>query len=102
MSRRLWWRVVAVAVVMVGVLALPTAGAAQTVVGNAKAVECTTFCLFGGTTTTIASTGSLGAPGDGLDATQLTGGVSSLPSREVPGVVATACTDHRLSEAPLE
>ncbi len=101
MSRRLWWRVVAVAVAMVGALAWPTTGAAQTVVGNAKAVRATTFGLLGGTTTTLASTGALGGPGDGLDATQVTASVSSLLSGEVLRAVTTAWTDQVASEASL-
>lgn len=101
MSRRVWWRVVVGALAMVGALAWPAAGAAQTVVGNAKAVKATTFGLFGGTTTTLASTGALGGPGDGLDATAVTGSVSSLLSGEVLRAVTTAWTDQVASEASL-
>src|SRR5258706_4403080 len=101
MSRRLWWRVAVGAVAMVGALAWPTAGAAQTVVGNAKAVKATKFGLFGGTTTTLAGTGALGGPGDCLDANGVTGSVSSLLSGEVLRAVTTAWTDQVASEASL-
>jgi hypothetical protein len=101
MSRRLWWRIVVGAVAMAGALAWPTAGAAQTVVGNAKAVKATKFGLFGGTTTTLAGTGALGGPGDCLDATGVTGSVSSLLSGEVLRAVTTAWTDQVASEASL-
>jgi len=101
MSHSVRWRIVAVATAMAGALAWPTTGAAQTVVGNAKAVRATTFGLFGGSTTTLASTGALGGPGDSLDATRMTGSVSSLLSGEVLRAVTTAWPDQVASEASL-
>jgi hypothetical protein len=101
MSHGMQWRVFAVALAMVGGLAWPTIAAAQTVVGNAKAVRATTFGIFGGTTVTLASTGALGGPGDGLDATQMTGSVSSLFSGEVLRAVTTAWPEQVVSEASI-
>ena len=101
MSHKMQWRVCAVALAMVGGLTWPTIAAAQTVVGNAKAVRATTFGIFGGTTVTLASTGALGGPGDGLDATQMTGSVSSLFSGEVLRAVTTAWPEQVVSEASI-
>ena len=93
--------VIALVVLMAGVLAWPRAGAAQTVVGNAKVVRATTFGLLGGTTTTLAATGALGGAGDALDATLVTGSVPSLLSGEVLNAVTIGWADQVASEASL-
>ncbi len=82
-TRSFRWSVFAAAVVGAGLLAWPAAGAAQTVVGDAKAVQATTFGLIGGTTTVLADTGWLSGPSDVLDASLITGDVPSLLSGEV-------------------
>ena len=88
-------------VLAAGLLAWPRAGAAQTVVGNAKVVRATTFGLFGGTTTTLAGTGALGGPGDALDATQVTGSIPAVFAGEVLNAVTIGWPDQVASEASV-
>jgi hypothetical protein len=93
--------VIPLVIATAGLLAWPRAGAAQTVVGNAKVVRATTFGLFGGTTTTLASTGALAGPGDALDATQVTGSIPSVFAGEVLNAVTISWPDQVASEASL-
>ena len=94
-------RIIALVIATSGLVAWPRAGAAQTVGGNAKVVQATAFGLFGGTTTTLASTGALGGAGDALDATQVTGNIPNLLSGEVLNAVTIGWPDQVASEACL-
>lgn len=99
-ERRLPWQAIAV-IVAAGLLALPEAAAAQTVVGNARAVSATTFGLFGGTTTVLADTGSLGGTDDARGAGQETGSVPSLVTGEALSAATLGWPDQVASEASL-
>ncbi len=92
---------IAVVVVVAGLLARPAAGQAQTVVGEAKAVQATTLGLFGGTTTVLAGTGTLGGAGDAQDASLVTGSVPPLLTGEVLDAVTMGWPDQVTSEASL-
>ncbi len=88
------WR--AVPIVVAGLLAWPAAGAAQTLTGDAKAVDATVL----GTTTTLADTGSLASPSDPLEASLDTGAIPSVLSGEaLPATLGW--TDQVASEAAL-
>jgi len=84
-----------------GLWAWPAAGDAQTLTGSANVVTATTFGLLGGTTTTLASTGALGGPGDALDATQVTGSIPSVLAGEVLNAVTIGWPDQVVSQANL-
>lgn len=53
------WRAIALAVVVAGVLAFPAAVTAQTLTGQARAVQTTVASIFGTSTTMLADTGTL-------------------------------------------
>jgi hypothetical protein len=89
--------VTALAVVFAGGLAWPVAGAAQTLTGQAKAVQA--VAALG--TTTLADTGTLGGPTDARDATLTIGSVPSLLSGEVLHAVTVGWPDQVASEASL-
>ena len=93
----------AVAVMLAGLLAWPTASRAQTVTGDAKAVQATVFGPLGtSTTTTLADTGTLGGTTDARDASQLTGNIPSLLTGEALHAVTIGYPDHVDSEAAVE
>jgi hypothetical protein len=98
-QKSLRWSVVA-AVVSAGLWAWPTAGAAQTVAGNASAVRSTTLDLFGGTTV-LADTETLVDTNDARGAWMATGSVPSVLSGEVLNAVTIGWTDQVASEASL-
>jgi hypothetical protein len=87
----------ALALVFAGALAWPAAGAAQTLSGQARAVQA--MVALG--TTTLADTGTLGGPTDTRDATLATGSVGSLLSGEVLRAVTVGWPDQVVSEASL-
>jgi len=89
---------------VLGVAALfawPTAGAAQTVGGNATAAQTTVLGLFGPTTTVLATTGALSDISDALDASLMTGSVPSLLTGEVLSAFTIGSPDQVASEASL-
>lgn len=93
----------AAALMLAVLLAWPTAGRAQTVTGDAKAVQATVFDPLGTpTTTTLADTGTLGGTTDARDASQLTGNIPSLLTGETLHAVAIGYPDHVDSEAAVE
>jgi hypothetical protein len=104
-----YYRSVSSAVVrllVVGLMAWPMAAAAQlggllptspTVTGSASAVQATVL----GTTTTLASTGTLAGTSDARDASQLTGAIPSLLGAEVLHATAIGWPDQVASEASL-
>jgi hypothetical protein len=88
---------VAVAIALAGLLLLPGNAAAQTVTGQARAVQAAT--ILG--TTTLADTGTLGSIADSRDATLDTGRVASLVKGEVLRAVTVGWADQVASEASL-
>jgi hypothetical protein len=94
------WRLAAVAA---GAMALswPVTGAAQTVAGQARAVQATVASPIGLTTTTLADTGTLGGPTDARDASQLTGSIPALLSAEVLHATTIGWDDQVASEASM-
>ena len=83
MSKNVWyrWRATAFAIAFAGVSAWPTAGAAQTVTGQARAVQVNA-------TTVLTDTGTLIGTSDARDATLDSGIVPSVLSGEVLRAVA--------------
>jgi len=98
-TRSFRWSVIAV-VVATGLLALPAAGAAQAVTGNAGAARVTKLGL-GGATTVLADTGTLGGPSDVRDASLVTGSVPSVLNGEVLNAVTIGWPDQVASAASL-
>jgi hypothetical protein len=94
-------RAVVVTLFLAGLLAWPTAGAAQTVSGQAEAVRATVQGLLGTTTTVLGSTGTLSGSSDARDASQLTGDVPSLLTGEVLHASTLGWPDQVASEASL-
>jgi len=92
---------VAVVVVTAGLLVRPAAGQAQTVVGEAKGVQATTFGLLGGTTTVLAGTGTLAGADDARDASLVTGSIPALVSGEVIDAVTMGWSDQVTSVVSL-
>jgi hypothetical protein len=85
------------AVALAGVLASPTRAAAQTLTGQARAVQSAT--LLG--TTTLADSGTLAGAGDTRDASVAVGGVPSMLSGEALRAVTVGWSDQVASEASL-
>jgi len=75
--------------------------AAQTVSGNASAVQSTVTGLLGSTTTVLASTGTLSDPADALQASSLTGSVPSVLSAEALHATTIGTADGVDSESSL-
>jgi hypothetical protein len=92
------WTLVALSALLAGVLGWPTPGGAQTVSGQASAVQAT---VLGGTTTVLADTGALGGTTDALQASALTGNVPSLLTGDVLHATTIGWPDQVASEASL-
>src|SRR5258708_37107690 len=89
------WNVSGALVVLASLLAWPAGGVAQTVTGQAAAVQATVFSLLGGTTTLgLANTGSLSGPTDDLEASQLTGNLLGALTAEVPSATTIGYPDQ--------
>src|SRR5581483_8213841 len=84
MRHRDWSLATVAATILAAVLAWPTAGSAQTVTGQAAAVQATVFGLLGNTSLGLANTGALSGPTDALEASQLTGNLLGALTAEVP------------------
>lgn len=98
-SRR--WTLVAVGTLLVGLLGWAAPGGAQTVSGEASAVQATVLGLLGQTTTVLADTGALGGTTDALQASALTGNVPSLLTGDVLHATTIGWPDQVASEASL-
>jgi hypothetical protein len=98
MSKHVWdrWRATAFAIAFAGVAAWPTAGAAQTVTGQARTVQANAV-----DTTVLADTGTLGGTSDARDATLDVGIVPSVLSAEVLRAVTIGWPDQVASETSL-
>jgi len=86
---------------MVVLLAWPGTSEAQTVTGQASAVQATVLGLLGATTTTLADTGTLGGTSDARDASLLTGSLPSLLTGEVLHATTIGYPNEVDSEASL-
>lgn len=95
------WRATALAVVFAGGLAWPVGVAAQTVTGQARAVQATVASLLGTSTTTLADTGTLGGVGDARDASLIVGRVGSTVGAETLDAATMAWSDQVVSEVSL-
>jgi hypothetical protein len=98
MIENVWHRSIArpLAIALAAALMCPAAAAAQTVTGQARAVQVTAIG-----TTVLADTGTLGGTADARDATLLTGLVPSLLTGEVLHAVTIGWPDQVASEASL-
>src|SRR5438309_1249516 len=72
------WKLLMLAGILVSLLGWAGTSEAQTVAGQARAVEATVL----GMTTALADTGTLGGTSDAREASQLTGSVPSLLTGE--------------------
>jgi len=79
----------------------PSTGMAQTVVGQAAAVRITILGLLGGTTTSLADTGTLGGINDARDAAAIAGSVPSALTGEVLNAATMSWSDQVDSVASL-
>ena len=89
--------IVPIALVVAWVVALPTSGAAQTVTGQARAVQVSS--VLG--TATLADTGTLGSATDARESSLGTGRVPSILSGEVLRAVTLGSLDRVASETSL-
>jgi hypothetical protein len=97
--------IAAIALTLAGFLLWPAAGTAQftaqTVSGQASAVQATVFGGLLGTATTLAGTGTLSGVNDERDAGQVAGSVPSLLSAEVLNAFTYSYPDQVDSGASL-
>jgi hypothetical protein len=95
MSKKVWYRLraTAFAIAFAGVSAWPTAGLAQTVTGQARAVQVNA--------TVLTDTGTLAGTSDARDATLDSGIVPSVLSGEVLRAVTIGWPDQVASETSL-
>jgi hypothetical protein len=95
------WSFVALTATLVGLLAWPTAVRAQTVTGQARAVQATVLDLLGARTTVLSDTGTLSSSSDDRGASQLTGNIPSLLTGEALHATTFGWPDQVASEASL-
>ncbi len=93
MSQRILsrWGVVIAIVALAGLVGWPTAGSAQTVTGQATAVQ----------TTVLSDTGALTGSSDARQASQVTGVVPSVLTAEALHATTIGWPDHTAAEASL-
>ena len=95
------WNASGALVMLASLLAWPAIGVAQTVTGQAAAVQATVFSLLGGTTLGLANTGALSGPTDALQASQLTGNLLGALTAEAPSATTIGYPDQVDSAASL-
>src|SRR5258708_8250398 len=95
------WNADGILAVIVSVFLWPAVGAAQTVNGQAAAVQATVFGLLGNTVLGRANTGTLSGPTDAGEASQLTGNLLGALTAEVPQATAIGLGDQVDSQASL-
>ncbi|TMA87678.1 MAG: hypothetical protein E6J63_14100 [Deltaproteobacteria bacterium] len=96
------WKLLMVAGVLVSLLAWPGTSEAQTVTGQASAVQATAFNALGlGTTTALSKTATLSGTSDARQASLATGSVPSLLTGEALHAVTIGWPDQVASEASL-
>ena len=91
------WNFVIATVVVACLAGWPSAGGAQTVMGQASAVQATVL----GITTGLADTGTLGGTTDAREASQITGSVPSLLTGEALHATTIGWPDQVASEASV-
>src|SRR5205085_9394610 len=94
------WRILRRWGVVVAIVALagwPTAGAAQTATGHARAVQTTIL----GSRTVLSDTGTLSGSDDALQASQVTGAVPSVLTAEALHATTIGWPDQTAAEASL-
>jgi len=91
------WHATTLAVVVAGVLAVPANGAAQTVTGQARAVQAAT--ALG--TTVLADTGTLGSTSDARDAALAVGSIGSVFGGDVLHAVTIGWPDQVVSQVSV-
>ena len=96
-----WGLATVVAGFLAALLAWPATGSAQTVTGQAAAVQATVFGLLGNTTLGLANTGTLSGPTDALEASQLTGNLLGALTAEAPAATTIGYPDQVDSAASL-
>ena len=79
----------------------PADSSAQTVSGQARAVQATVVTPLGLSTSTLADTGTLSSATDARDASQLSGSVDSLVTAETLHATAIGSSDQVASEASV-
>src|SRR5437899_11258237 len=89
------WQLLMLAGAIVSLLAWPGTSEAQTVTGQASAVQASVL----GTTTTLADSGTLGGTSDARDASGLTGRIPSLLRGEALHATTIGYPDEVDSEA---
>lgn len=95
------WIVVPTGTLAAVLLASSPTTRAQTVAGQAKAVQSTVFTLLGASVTALADTGSLDGPTDARQASQSTGSISSLFRGETLHATTIGWPDQVASEASV-
>jgi hypothetical protein len=96
------WKLLMLTGALVTLLAWPGTSEAQTVTGQASAVQATVFGMLGlGTTTALSDTGTLGGTRDARAASLVTGSVPSLLTGEALHAVTIGWPDQVASEASL-
>jgi len=93
------WSLVAIAACAIGLL--PATSSAQSLSGQARAVQATVVTPLGLTTSALADTGSLNSPTDARDASQMTGSIDSLVTAETLHATTIGSTDQVASEASV-
>jgi hypothetical protein len=94
------WRILCRWGVVVAVVTLagwPTAGAAQTAIGHARAAQTTVL----GSTTVLSDTGALSGSDDALQASQVTGAVPSVLTAEALHATTIGWPNQTAAEASL-
>src|SRR5437870_7260452 len=96
------WKLFMLAGVVVSLLAWPGSSEAETVTGQASAVQATVLGVLGlGTTTVLSDTGTLGGTSDAREASLVTGTVHSLLTGEALHATTIGWPDQVASEASL-
>jgi hypothetical protein len=96
------WKLLMLAGVLVSLLAWPGTSEAQTVTGQASAVQATVFDALGlGTTTALSKTVTLSGTRDAREASLVTGSIPSLLTGKALHAVTIGWPDQVASEASL-
>jgi hypothetical protein len=95
------WNAAGILAVVASVFLWPAIAAAQTVNGQAAAVQATVVGLLGNTVLGLANTGTLNGPSDARDASQLTGNLLGALTAEVPQATTLGLGNQVDSQASL-
>jgi hypothetical protein len=95
------WSAAGILAIIASVFLWPATASAQTVSGQAAAVQATVFGLSGNTVIGLANTGTLGSATDAREASQLTGNLLGALTAEVPQATTIGLGDQVASQASL-